>query len=88
MIPADEFTFELQDHVLGLLKACERASSQGLERMILVKMWKRAPKNWSHVLVMPGVRGRIVGSPEQGKYLVDVAVADVVKVLERIMRVP
>ncbi len=83
----EAFTFKMQDRVCALLKAAEAAASQGLERMILIKTWKRAPKNWDRALIMPGVYGRIVGSTEPGKYMVDVAIADVVAELERVMKV-
>jgi hypothetical protein len=84
----ESFTFEQQDHVLALLRACERTVSQGLTRMILVKRWRSVPRgNWDRKRIMPGVFGRIIGSTKPGHYLVDVHVADVVRALERVMRV-
>jgi len=87
MIDPVTFTFAEQDHVLALLRSCEQAVSQRRERMILIKRWARPPRNWSRAMIMPGVWGSIVGSTKPGHYMVDVKVVDVVRALERVMRV-
>jgi hypothetical protein len=87
-IAPEQFTFELQDHVIDLLRACERSVAQGLERMVLVKRWRSAPRgNWDRKRILPGCYGRIIGSTAPGRYLVDVAVVDLVRALERVMHV-
>jgi hypothetical protein len=83
----DEFTFEMQDRVVPLIRACESAVNCGLSRMVLVKKSKRGPRNYDRWRIAPGVFGRCIGSNAPGSWIVDVAVADVVRMLERVMRV-
>ncbi len=83
----EEFTFERQEKVMALLRGCENAVKHGISRMVIVKRSKRPPKNFDAWRVMPGVVGRVIGSRESGSWLVSVDVADIVKALEKVMRV-
>jgi hypothetical protein len=86
-LPPEEFTFDVQDRVIALLKGAQHAVECGLERMVLVKTSKRGPRNYDRWRVAPGLYGRVVGSIDRGRWLVDVSVVDVVRWLEKTMRV-
>lgn len=74
-----------KEGVIALLEHAQRASEQGLTRMVVMKSWRRAPRNWDRVLLLPGCYGRIVGSTTPGRYMVDVVIADLVSAFEKVM---
>ena len=69
---------------IELLRECQRVTEQGLSRMMLTIPARRRRRS-ENVRVMPSVPGRVIGSTVEGRLLVDVKVADVVAVLERVM---
>ncbi len=72
--------------VIELLKACENAVRCGSDRVVVIKRWRRSPRNWDRARVLPGVFGKIIGSGKEG-YFVSVPVDGLVRALERVMGV-
>ena len=67
-----------------LTRECQRATELGHESMLLVIPSPRRRRS-QNVRVMPGVMGRAIGEVRDG-LLVDVKVADVMKVLAKVTR--